>query len=78
MVAQIVGMAPFEFVWVGGDTHVYLNQIEAISEQLKRQPSKLPVLRINKDIKDIDAFTFDDFELVDYNPQPFIRIPVAV
>lgn len=78
MVAQIVGMAPFEFVWVGGDTHVYLNQIEAISEQLKRQPSKLPVLRINKDIKDIDAFTYDDFELVDYNPQPFIRIPVAV
>lgn len=78
MVAQVVGMTAGEFIWVGGDTHIYLNQLDAVDGQLMRTPSESPTLKINKDIKDIDAFTFDDFELVGYDPQPFIRIPVAV
>jgi len=67
--------------WTGGDTHVYVNQIEGIVEQLSRVPKDLPEMKINKDIdtlKDINNLTIGDFELVNYDPHPSIKYELSV
>lgn len=62
-----------------GDAHVYSNHIEALKEQLKREPKPFPKLNIKrKDITDITEFTFDDFELIGYNPHPTIKMQMAL
>lgn len=61
-----------------GDTHVYLNHIEPLKEQLAREPRPFPTLNINPDIKDIDGFSFSDFEIVGYSPHKTIKMDMAV
>jgi thymidylate synthase len=78
MVAQVTGLRPGEFVHTFGDAHLYLNHIEQAKEQLQRPPRALPRMRINPKVKNIFDFKFEDFELVDYDPYPAIKAPIAV
>ena len=77
MVAQVVGMEVGEFVYDTSDTHIYLNQLEQVKELLTREPRPLPRIVINPDVKDIFAFRPEDFVLLDYDPHPAMKIPVA-
>lgn len=78
MLAQVCDLRPGEFVWTGGDTHLYLNHLEQVELQLSREFRKLPQMQINPAVKDIFGFKYDDFELVGYAPWPGIKAPVAV
>lgn len=78
MIAQVCGLKPGDFVHTFGDTHLYLNHLEQVDEQLSRQPKPLPKMKINPKVKDTGAFTIDDFELLDYDPYPAIYAPIAV
>ncbi len=80
MVAQVTGLQPGEFVWTGGDVHLYKNHLDQANLQLSRRSDirPLPTLKINPNIKNIEDFTIDDFELVDYNPHDSIKAPIAV
>jgi thymidylate synthase len=78
MVAQVCGLDPGEFVHVLGDTHLYLNHLEQAKLQVARQPRKLPKMRINPSVHNIDDFIFKDFELEGYDPHPHIKAPIAV
>ncbi len=78
MVAQVCNLKPGKFVHTFGDAHIYHNHFEQVKEQLSREPRDLPEMKINGDIKDIFGFKFEDFELVNYDPHPLIKAPVAV
>ena len=78
MMAQVTGLQPGEFIHTLGDTHIYLNHIEQTKLQLTREPRSLPKMKLNPDIKNIFDFTYDDFELTDYNPHPHIKGEIAV
>ena len=78
MVAQVTGLQPGDFVHTLGDAHLYSNHLEQANIQLQREPRNLPAMRLNPDITDLFAFSFDDFELVDYDPHPHIKAPVAI
>lgn len=78
MVAQVTGLELGEFIWTGGDVHIYLNHLEQVKEQLSRQPKALPKMKLNPEIKNIFKFKHEDFELIDYNPHPPIKAPIAV
>ena len=78
MVAQVCGLQPGEFIWTGGDCHLYANHIEQTDLQLSREPLPLPVMKLNPAVTDLLAFSFDDFELVGYQAHPHIKAPVAV
>lgn len=78
MVAQVTGLEPHELVHTFGDAHIYSNHIEQVREQLSREPRQLPQMHLNPEVKDIDAFTIDDFELTGYHPHPAIKAPIAV
>jgi thymidylate synthase len=78
MVAQVCNLQPGEFIWTGGDTHLYSNHLEQVQLQLSREPRPLPQMRVNPEVKDIFSFTYEDFTLENYNPHPPIKAPVAV
>ncbi len=80
ILAQICGLAPGEFVWTGGDVHLYENHIEQARVQLARRNDirPLPKLRINPAKTQIEDFTIEDFELVEYDPHEGIKAPIAV
>ncbi|NUO01303.1 MAG: thymidylate synthase [Saprospiraceae bacterium] len=78
MMAQVCGLRPGEFIWTGGDTHLYVNHLEQVNLQLSRDPRPLPTVRINPEVTDIFAFRFEDFELLNYDPHPHIKAPVAI
>lgn len=78
MVAQVTGYEPGEFVHTTGDTHLYLNHLQQVEEQLSRTPRPLPRMVINPQVKDIFSFQYDDFHLTDYNPWPHIKAEVSV
>jgi len=78
MVAQVCGLRPGDFVWTGGDCHLYLNHLEQARLQLSREPRPLPTMRLNSEVKDITAFRFEDFTLEGYDPHPHIKAEVAV
>lgn len=78
MVAQITNTVAGEFIWMGGDTHCYINQIDGVKEQLKREPKSLPQIKLNPKIKNIDDFKYEDIELIGYDPHPHIKMPVSV
>ncbi|ADB15989.1 thymidylate synthase [Pirellula staleyi DSM 6068] len=78
MVAQVTGLALGDFVHTLGDAHLYSNHLEQAQLQLSREPRPLPTMQINPAVTEIDAFTFDDFKLVGYDPHPHIAAPVAV
>ena len=78
MIAQECGLQPGEFIHTTGDTHIYLNHMEQVDEQLSREPRKLPVMHLNPEVKSVFDFRFEDFTLEGYDPWPAIKAPVAV
>lgn len=78
MIAQVCGLQAGDFVHTFGDAHLYLNHLEQTRLQLSREPRKLPRMLINPEVKDIFGFKYEDFQLVDYDPHPHIKAPVAV
>lgn len=78
MIAQECGLEPYEFIWTGGDTHIYSNHLEQVELQLSREPRKLPKMWMNPEVKSIFDFKFEDFKLKEYDPYPAIKAPVAV
>ena len=78
MIAQVCGLKCGDFVHTLGDAHIYLNHIDQVNEQLSRAPKKLPIMNINPSINDIFQFKYEDFELINYDPDPLIKAPVAV
>ena len=77
MVAQVTGLEVGEFVHSFGDIHIYSNHFDQVKEQLTREPTKLPTMKINKDIKNIDDFKYEDFEIEGYEPHPALRGDIA-
>jgi len=78
MVAQICNLEVGEFVHTVGDAHIYSNHLEQVNKQLSREPRSLPTMKINKEVRNIEDFKFEDFELTDYNPYKGIKAEVAV
>lgn len=78
MVAQVTGLKPGEFVHTLGDAHIYTNHIEQCELQMSRKPFAPPKMKINPDVKNIDDFKFEDFELIGYEAHPHIKGKVAV
>ena len=78
MVAEVSNLEYGEFVHTLGDAHIYINHLDQVNEQLERAPKPLPQMKINRKIKNIFDFKYDDFELIGYDPYPLIKAPVAV
>lgn len=78
MMAQVTGLKPGDFVWTGGDVHIYQNHLEQVKLQLTRDPKALPQMKINTDVKSIFDFKYEDFELIGYDAHPHIPGKVAV
>ncbi|CAI8503167.1 thymidylate synthase [Hanseniaspora opuntiae] len=78
MIAKVVDMDCGDFIHTMGDAHVYKDHIDALKEQIERTPREFPTLQIKRDIKDIDDFQLDDFEIVDYNPHKSIKMKMSV
>ena len=78
MMAKVTGLKPGEFVHTLGDAHLYLNHLDQVDEQLKRQPFPLPKMSITKDIKNVLDIEYEDFSLEDYVSHPHISAPIAV
>ncbi|MFM1933344.1 MAG: Thymidylate synthase [Bacteroidota bacterium] len=78
MMAQVCDLGLGDFIWTGGDTHLYSNHMEQVDLQLTRTPRALPTMKINPNVKDILDFKYEDFTLEGYDPYPGIKAPVAV
>ncbi|WP_163716468.1 thymidylate synthase [Mangrovibacterium lignilyticum] len=78
MMAQVCGLKPGDFVWTGGDVHIYQNHLEQVKLQLTRDPKSLPQMKINPEVKSIFDFKFEDFELINYEAHPHIPGKVSV
>jgi len=78
MVAQVCGLELGEFVHAFGDVHIYNNHADQVDEQLSRTPGELPKMKLNSQVSNLFDFKFEDFELIDYQPQAAIRAPIAV
>jgi thymidylate synthase len=78
MVAQVAGLQPGEFVLTLGDAHLYLNHLEQVREQLRREPRPFPRMRLNPAVRDLFEFRYEDFTLEGYDPHPAIKAPIAV
>lgn len=78
MVAQVSGYEVGDFIHTFGDVHIYSNHQEQIEEQLKRKPKVLPTMKLNPNVKNIFDFTYEDFELLNYDPHPLIKGKVAI
>lgn len=78
MMAQVCGLRPGEFIHTLGDAHIYLNHLDQVCEQLRREPRQLPRMIINPEVKDINGFEYSDFRLEGYDPWPAIKGVVSV
>lgn len=78
MVAQVCDLTPGDFIHTFGDAHLYSNHLEQVKLQLSREPHPLPTMKINPAVKDIFAFSIEDFELQNYQAHPHIKAPVAI
>ena len=78
MVAHVTGLEVGDFIWTGGDCHLYSNHLEQVDLQLSRSPRALPKLKIDTQATDIFNFEFEDFVIEEYDPHPAIRAQVAV
>jgi len=78
MVAQVCDLDVGDFVHTFGDVHLYSNHLDQALTQLERKPGKLPQLELNSTVQSIFEFTFDDISVVNYNPAPSIKAPIAI
>lgn len=78
MIAHVTGLEVGEFIWVGGDCHIYNNHFAQVDEQLTREPRALPKLKIKRKVDSIFDFRYEDFEFEGYDPHPGIKAPIAV
>ena len=78
MIAQVCGLEPGDFVHTFGDAHLYSNHFEQTELQLSRELRLLPTMKVNPNVKDLFEFKYEDFELVNYQPHPGIKAPIAV
>lgn len=78
MMARVTGYEPYEFIHTFGDTHIYLNHVDQVREQLSREPRNLPRVELNKEIDSIFDFKYEDIKLVGYDPHPTIKGDVSV
>jgi thymidylate synthase len=78
MFAQQCDLQPGEFIWTGGDCHLYLNHLEQADEQLRRTPYPLPKLAIKRKPPSIFEYEYEDFQILDYQAHPSIKAPIAV
>ena len=78
MIAQVCDLEPGEFIWTGGDCHLYLNHIEQARLQVSREPLSLPILKLDPSIKSIDDFRFEHISIVGYEHHPHIAAPISV
>ena len=78
MIAQVCGLEPGEFIWTGGDCHLYLNHIEQAKMQIEREPLDLPTLHLDPSISSIDEFTFEHITIEGYDHHPHISAPISV
>lgn len=78
MIAQVTNHVAEEFIWTGGDVHIYNNHVDALAEQLKRTPLASPQLELNPEVKEIDDFKYEDFKIVNYESHPTIKMEVSV
>ena len=78
MIASVTGLQPGEFIWTGGDTHIYLNHLDQVNLQLSREPKPVPHIVIKRHVQEIWDFTMEDFEIDGYDPHPGIKAPIAV
>ena len=78
MMARVTGYEPYEFIHTFGDTHIYLNHVDQVREQLSREPRNLPRVELNKEIDSIFDFKYEDIKLVGYDPHPTIKGGVSV
>lgn len=78
MIAHACDLGLGDFVWTGGDCHIYSNHVDQVNEQLSRDHRALPTVRLNPEVRDVLAFRYGDIELVGYDPHPAIKAPVAV
>jgi len=78
MLAQVTGLKAHEFIWTGGDVHIYQNHFEQVEEQLARDSFPPPKIKLNPEVKSIFDFKYEDVELIDYQCHPYIKAPIAV
>lgn len=78
MMAQCANLLPGEFIHTLGDTHIYLNHLDQVREQLSRKPRTLPVMTLDPEVRDINDFKYEDFTLTGYDPWPVIKAPISV
>lgn len=78
MIAQVCDLKPGEFIWTGGDVHIYKNHYDQVALQLSREPLPLPTMKLNPDVKNIFDFTIEDFTLENYQSHESIKAPIAV
>ncbi len=78
MIAQQCDLDVGEFIWSGGDVHLYSNHFEQAKEQLSRDPLPLPKLKIKRKPDDLFSYEYEDFEIVEYEAHPNIKAPIAV
>jgi thymidylate synthase len=78
MFCEVANMAPGELIWNGGDTHIYVNHIDALKEQLTRATYPSPTLKFARPIDNIDDFKYEDFAIENYTSHPAIKMEVAV
>ena len=78
MIAHVCNLKVGDFIHTFGDAHIYTNHFDQVKLQLKREPKKLPSLKINRNVKDIFDFKFDDFEILNYDPHPHIKGAVSI
>ena len=78
MIAQVCGLEPGEFVWTGGDCHLYLNHKEQAKNQIEREPLELPTLRLDPSISNIDEFSYEHITIEGYDHHPHISAPISV
>ena len=78
MIAQLCDLEPGEFIWTGGDCHLYLNHLDQARLQITRVPFELPTLRLDRSITSIDDFTYESIELVDYIHHDAIKGEISV